>query len=100
MFYNRSFDWFLSDVLLPNGEVGGGEDGMNSDYETTLKASQLDRMKMKWINEGKREGAVQELRTIQKGMDEMHDTRERWSDCFRKLEVDIEKRLKELEGAK
>jgi len=64
---------------------------MNSDYEKVLKASQLDKMKIDWVKEGKKQGALKELKRVYESISVFHA-----KDCI-DLKL-IEKRIKELEG--
>ena len=72
---------------------------MDSDYETTLKASQLDKMKREWIREGfvegQKEGAKKELDSFFKWYTKNSHPCSGDID-YMVVEGYIEKRLKEL----
>ena len=42
---------------------------MSSDYEKVLKASQLDKMKKDWVEEGRKQGVLEELKELLKYSD-------------------------------
>jgi len=63
---------------------------MNSDYEKVLTASQLDKMKKDWVNEGRKQGAIDELEKIQEildypDMDDIYETKILGKHCKKRL---------------
>ena len=65
---------------------------MNSDYEKVLKASQLDKMKKDWVEEGRKQGALKAYKEIVNAFFDL--------DSGKHIKQFCEKRIKELKKEK